>query len=248
MWGTSSHYESINSYADAERVYNSIKPLRGHPDFRPLERRSIDCKSRIIKQGDEYIIRLYRTDIVRYFKDGSVFVSTGNWSTQSTAAAISAMSPFSCWCSKGSVVVRAHDLKRFVLPSGGLLFVGGQPVNPPVAVQHKTRIKKAEARQARKFFAEVPKMITAFSAAFEGGTKPEFAAAITGRMEVEELSGEQAASIAWYYVQAPWGYVTRKQTITNNPDKGIKEFWTAVYKAYDLIESYETELPFGEVP
>lgn len=259
MWGYSSNYPSINNYAEAERVYNNTAPLRGRPDFRPLDSRSSRAKSQIIKQGDDYTIRLYSTDIVTYKPDGSVFVTTGGWSTSSTRAAISIMSPLSAWSSQGytAVAVRVGryvpvEAKRFILPRSGLLFTPdaeGQlmPVNPPTAVQRKKRVKREEAKAVRKYFKQVPVYIEAFSKAFAGGHKPLVTAHSLVCNVSQLLDEETASNIAWVFVCEEWNYVTGKRAIVNQPKEAVAAFWRAVYDARGLVEEYEVSLPYGVV-
>lgn len=260
MWGQSSNYPSISSYEDAKRTYENTKPVRGHPDFRPLVRRSIDCPSQIIKQDDQYVIKLYRTDLVTYFPDGSVFVSTGGWSTPSTRAAISAMSPFSAWSSKGdtAVAVRSGSYMRsqqaFFLPGAGLLFKPDAegalvPVNPPTAVLRKTRVKREEAKAARKFFKPVETYIKAYSRAFAGGEagmKPRIGT-LRDVFASGVLSDETASDIARAYLAAGWNFVTGRQIYTGDAKAGCTGFWRAVYAKLSLTEDYEVPLPYGTV-
>lgn len=258
MWGCSSNYPSISSYEEAKRIYENTKPLRGHPDFRPLDRRSIDCNSQIIKQDDRYIIKLYRTDLVTYFPDGSVFVSTGGWSTPSTRAAISAMSPVSAWSSKGdtAVAVRAGSYVRsqqaFLLPRRGLSFVPKDgtlvPVNPPTATLRKTRVKREKARAARKFFKPVETYIKAYSRTFAGGEvatvqRTDLAAVFASG----ELPDETASNSALCFLATKWDFATRRSTYTGNAKSSCDAFWKAVYAALDLIEDYEVPLLYGTV-
>lgn len=259
MWGTSSNYPSISSYEEAKRTYEGTKPLREHPDFRPLDRRSKDAKSQIIKRGDEYIVRLYSTDIVTYFPDGSVFVSTGGWSTPSTRAAISAMSPLSAWSSKGdtAVAVRSGSYVRsqqaFLLHRDGLLFKPNAesilvPVDPPAAVLRKTRVKREEAKAARKFFKPVEAYIKAYSKAFAGGEVTTARRSDLAKVFASGvLSDETASDLARVYLEATWDYVTRRNTYTGDAKAGCTEFWKAVYAKLNLIEYYEVPLPYGVV-
>lgn len=261
MWGVSSNYPSISSYADAERVYNNTKPLRGTTDVRPLDRRSINAKSKITKQGEDYVITLYRTYIVRYFKDGSVFISTGGWSTPSTRAALSCMSPFSAFSSKGDTAVAVRcgmyvgaSAPRFILPSSGLLFKKNEegkfvPVNPPPAVLRKTRVKRVEARAARKYFKQVPKLIEVYGAAFAGGVVIETRAVRFNSYTDEVLDEADASNIAMAYLSRAWSWDgVSTARYTNDPVEAVRRFWVDVYRQLDLIEAYTVELPYGEVP
>lgn len=258
MWGTARIDATCNSYAKAELKYNNTKPVRG-TTVRPVGcRRSRYAKARIEKQDESYVLYLWRTPIVTYHKDGSILLNSGGWYTQSTAVAISALSPLTCWTSKGELIV-AHrrgdyaNMQRFVVPREGLLFKPDeagklQPVDPLVAVQRKTRVKRGEAKIARAYFKQVPVFIKAFSAAFEGGQKPQVGWPRLNLRDLNEpLAEEDAVNIAWFFVGERWGYIAGTSTIINNPDRSIATFWKQIYAELDLIEDYEVPLPYGEV-
>lgn len=247
MWGCSSNYPTIGSYQAAARVYADIKPLRGKPDFRPLDARSSRAKSQIIKVGDDYIIRLYNTNIVRYRPDGSVLLDCGSWVTVATATAMSAMSPYSAWCSKGNLVVRCPD-GRFIIPGAGLeIDAQGVPKNPEVAVLRKKLVNRVLAKQVRAHFKQVPVMIRAYSAAFNGGdaTNPVHRPVREADMATP-LSEPDASAIAMGCLDWDWGYATAVPTYSgvDTTDK----FWRDVYRVFGVIEQHETPLPYGEVP
>jgi len=244
MWGVGRRLKSIVSYEEAESIYGATTPLKGRPNFRPLDRRSSRASTDIRKVGDDYIVRMYSTDIVRYLADGSIFLDRGVWPTLATAAALSASSPFACWTHYGEVIVRSASLKRFVLHSKGLLFVNGEPVDPPVAVQHKTRVNRDKAKKVRTFFKDVPRFIKTFSAMCAGQPLPKGVRAmcIDSAWGLDGVLDEMdAAALAWGYVKAVTVHVT------NNPVASTADFWKAAYSAFDVIEAYDVELPFGEV-
>ena|SRR3990167_2926666 len=251
MWGVSNKCRNISSYDEAKRVCESIKPLRDRPNFRPLDMRSSRVVTDIRKVGEDYIIKMYNTEIVTYRPDGRIFLDRGGWPTVATASAMSASSPFACWVQKGEIIVRSASLKRFVLPRAGLLFVEGEPVDPPAAVQHKTRVKRELARQARSFFKAVPKLMASFAALCAGQPRP----ADVKKLRVNRiwdlegvLDEADAGALAWYYL----GMVCLRSSgngYTVNPAQksAIAHFWKEAYDALDVIEEYDIELPFGEV-
>jgi hypothetical protein len=258
MWGCSSKYPSVRSYGDAMMLYSRTKPLRGRPDFRPLDARSSRAKAQIIKQGEDYIIRLYRTDIVRFHANGDIYVSTGGWDSQATSAAIGEMSPFPCWKQKNNTVVKCGPHK-FIVPSNGLLFKktpeGYVPENPPVATRAKKRVLKAEARAAGKFFAAVPKYIKSFGALYpDDNPNPIEKFNLRALLDAgDELDDETAARIglnSLKYEIASWttngaGKFTANQRVLVGPS--ITQFWKRVYADCGLVEEYDVELPYGEV-
>lgn len=250
MWGTTSNFPSINSYEDAKRKYENTKPLRGRPDFRPLEARSSRAKAQILKSGENYVIRLYNTDIITYKSTDEIILYTGGWNSATTAVAISSMSPFACWMHEGNTIVRMPDLKRcyWLSHTGtGLTIKDGQPVNPVMASITKTRVRKAEAKAARKYFAEVPKLIESLSALLDGKPKPahDHSGVLRCFESGEPLQHEDIANMALGVLRLVWaigGYV-----VDGDSKKSIARFWRDVYLQLGLIETYHVELPLGEV-
>lgn len=84
---------SIADYAAAQERYADIKPIRGSHDTRPLGKRQAQ-HMRIEKDGDVYHAALYRSRCVSYYPDGVIALSSGGYSTISTAVFIDAVSPF----------------------------------------------------------------------------------------------------------------------------------------------------------
>jgi hypothetical protein len=258
MWGTSNNYPSIWNYEQAKETYDEIKPMRGTTDLRPLDRRSANAKSRIRKAGDNYVITLYRTDILTYYPNGDIHVCSGGYNSQSTRAAISAMSPIGAFNSQGSLAVSARDtnlkagMGSFMMKSKGLLFKRDgegnlRPVDPPVAFENKVRVKKVEAREKRKYFKSVPKLIEVYSAAFVGGEVTTAHIPKWDSYSDPVLDEVDATAIAMQYVQRLYDHRTRMQRYVNNPKAGIAAFWKDVYQHYELNERYQVELPYGEV-
>jgi hypothetical protein len=95
--------------------------------------------------------------------------------------------------------------------------------------------------------------IKAFSAAFEGGQKPEGMSMSVLRHEMgsSPLSDEDAMKIAWGAAPTRWTGIVGGGacwTIANTPDVAIAAFWKEVYAEFNVIEHYGVELPYGEVP
>lgn len=90
-----------SSYKWYENKYNTTKPIRGRKeDVRPIGQRRRDWEtitSRDVEGGKSYIAKLYHTDCVEYYPDGSIMVRCGQWSTPTTAEFIHEHSPFRCF-------------------------------------------------------------------------------------------------------------------------------------------------------
>lgn len=258
MWGYSNNYPSIWNYERAKETYDEIKPMRGTANLRPLERRSSNAKSRIRKVGDNYVIRLYNIDILTYYPNGDIHVCGGGRSSQATHDAISTISPIGAFNSQGSTAVAVRDtnlnagMGSFILPQGGLLFKRDgegnlRPVDPPVAFKNKVRVRKVEARERRKYFKQVPKLIEAYSAAFDGGEAPAQHTPNWSSYNDLVLDEADATTIAMMYIPRRYEWQTHCDAYANNPTRGIAAFWRAVYQHYGLHERYQVELPYGTV-
>ena len=249
MWGTSNALPSITSYAEAKRVYENTKPIRGNPAFRPLDRRSIYAKGSIKQVGDNYVIQLYRTDIVTYYPNGDVLLNTGNYGTISTASAIGQVSPFSCWTSQGRVCVcNRYNRQGSFLVQPTLLFKRDaegiyRPENPPIAGVRKTRVLKDKAKIARDIFKQVPIFIETFSKVFVGGVKPT-TGIFDPQFKCDSVSEEYAVKLAWAYVRTEGWQDPR---IVDDAEGVITAFWKDVYNKRGVIEQYTVDLPLGEV-
>lgn len=241
-------YPSISSYAGAKRVYESIRPIRG-TNIRPLGYRSKHNSSVIEKDGDNYIIKLYHTDVVTYRPDGSVVLRTGGWHTQSTAQAIDETSPYRCRSVRGSLVASC---------SHGSFFIGdrlefdpqGKPVDPTPATIHKQVVNRAKAKQVRKYFAAVPGYIRAFQSAFAGGTKPEQKMFVFQPFGDTPLSDEGAIAAAWLAVPEDYNFVPGvipERRIIDLGEQSVTQFWKDIYDDWDVVEEHTLKLPYGVV-
>ena len=97
MFGINTNYlPTVRSYDEAKIHYDSIKPIRGSDNLRPLGKRS---KQHMMltegsnEHGHYYAAKLYSTECVRWYRDGRIQVRADGYSTQSTAGFIHAVSP-----------------------------------------------------------------------------------------------------------------------------------------------------------
>ena len=259
MWGTSSNYPSIRNYAQAARMYEHTKPLRGTTDVRPLDRRSRGAKCFIEKHGDVYSIRLYNTIIVSYEPDGSFWVNHGGWVSVSTAAAISAMSPVTAWRQRGALVVSAARYNyaggnKFIVPSGGLRFNLGasgesEPANPPVAQATKKLVDKARAKRVREYYKPVVKYIETMGAFLAGtpvATAEDAAPAGCSLPESGVIDDERAAQLAVRSLYTTYTYGSGRMYV-DNAKGSTTALWRTLYDIHGVYYEQTTDLPYGKV-
>ena len=104
-------------YEQYKKRHDEIKPIRGRStDVRPIGARRRDWE-RFEMDGDVVCIRLYHTQVVRYYPDGRVGVQCGGWVTPTTAAFIQKHSPFVC-CKRFNKLWVYAD-KCYPLPDNG---------------------------------------------------------------------------------------------------------------------------------
>jgi len=74
----------MRSYEKAERVEQSIKPIRGRtPECKPLGKRR-NTWVNIRKQDEQIVCKLYSTDVIKFHKDGLIEVNMGGWASPTT--------------------------------------------------------------------------------------------------------------------------------------------------------------------
>lgn len=83
----------MSTYADAVRWESEVKPIRGRAEeCKPLGARN-KSYANIRKEDDDIVIRLYRTDIVRYRPNGTIIVNQGGHESMTTRKYLNAILP-----------------------------------------------------------------------------------------------------------------------------------------------------------
>ena len=92
----------MRSYKRAKEQYDSITPIRGSNNFRPLGDRRKHHHQRIIEVAPRngagaagIACVLYRTACVTYYEDGTIHLNHGGYTSQSTCTFINRISPVS---------------------------------------------------------------------------------------------------------------------------------------------------------
>lgn len=83
----------MTTYADAVRWEAEVKPIRGRAvECKPLGARN-KSHANIRKDGDDIVVCLYCTDIVRYKPNGTIIVNQGGHESQTTRKYLNAILP-----------------------------------------------------------------------------------------------------------------------------------------------------------
>lgn len=83
MFGRTDRYsKKIKTYEEALAHEAAVKPIRGKT-IKPLYRRR-DTHLTIRKEGEEVVIQMYATDIVKYRPNGDIYVEINGWTSMTT--------------------------------------------------------------------------------------------------------------------------------------------------------------------
>ena len=89
MYGGLTDMPQLRSYEQALKHYESIKPIRGSDNLRPICATTNGRRKKhmqIIKRDDAIACRLYDTDVLTFYKDGVVEYYSGGYISNSTHA------------------------------------------------------------------------------------------------------------------------------------------------------------------
>ena len=107
---TVNHVPTILTHAQAKRIFEKIKPIRGR-DIRPLGARRDADTYHIRMNGDDVECVLYKTPVVTFHTDDTITIKTDGWNSVSTHQFIWAITACNCWGSAGKTVVKVGNAK-----------------------------------------------------------------------------------------------------------------------------------------
>ena len=106
MYGGLTDMPQLRSYEQALKHYESIKPIRGSNNLRPICATTNGRRKKhmqIIKRDDAIACRLYDTDVLTFYKDGVVEYYSGGYISNTTHAFASSIFNHVHFCTKQSV-------------------------------------------------------------------------------------------------------------------------------------------------
>ena len=107
---TVNNVPTILTHAQAKRIFEKIKPIRGR-DIRPLGARRDADTYHIRMNGDDVECVLYKTPVITFHTDDTITIKTDGWNSVSTRQFIWAITGCNCWGSRGKTVLRVGALK-----------------------------------------------------------------------------------------------------------------------------------------
>jgi hypothetical protein len=152
----------LSSYEYYKKQWEQIKPIRGRTEVvKPISQRRRTWETIEKLSEDVYACRLYNTDVVKYYPDGSIGFTAEQWSTPLSAEFMSMHSPFGCYKKHSKLWVQvygktAEDTKHYPVPREGELrlyaeMVGGQVLYAPkeTITIKKSVVDRTKAKDAR---------------------------------------------------------------------------------------------------
>lgn len=149
----SDRFPRMRQHWQALGIHNRIRAFeRGkNKGTKPLAERRRHWLS-IRKDGNDVVVRLYNTDIIRYKSDNTIIVRQGGWSTSTTHETIGAIlgttvyrSKCKDWirCGDNTYLLRANADNLFNTEDGGLTPIN--PTYPQIHLLNREEYKKARA-------------------------------------------------------------------------------------------------------
>ena len=172
-FGTSFNF-SVRSFEQIENRYNSTKPVREKDrgiqrDIRPMNHRT-NKHIRVEKvSDDEYGCVLYGTRVLSYLRDGSIKLTTGGYSTQSTSMFMGSCLPDNWYASRiqGALHVYQYEIKKYYIVGKEPLIIKDYATDNPVVVSGAVvPTKKVVNRELTKVKRAVYKPFLAFAQGF----------------------------------------------------------------------------------
>ena len=169
----------LSSYEYYKKQWEQIKPIRGRAEVvKPISQRRRTWETIEKLSEDVYACRLYNTDVVKYYPDGSIGFTAEQWSTPLSAEFMSMHSPFGCYKKHSKLWVQVYgktdaDTKHYPVPREGELrlyaeMVGGQVLYAPketITIKKSVvdRVKAKDARLKLKGFLDWSKTFNKLS-------------------------------------------------------------------------------------
>lgn len=147
------------TYADAKRIHDDTKPIRGRsPEIRPLgARRDVGTYS-VRMNGEDVEFVLYKTPVITYRPNGDVVVKTDGWCSVSTHQFISQVLNVNCYGSRSNTVLHLRGQGRHVIPKDKSITMNyAMSGNWHITQSHaifEHRINRKAANAVRKKYAD----------------------------------------------------------------------------------------------
>jgi hypothetical protein len=150
MFGIETNFANVSNYREAFSTWNNARPWKGKTgqhDERPLDKRTKKHMSVRMGNDEQIIFRLFRQDVVTYYKDGTIGLQ--KYSSQSTDRFANRLTPdgVTCWFNTKPYGLIVLWNKRWEEWHGGS---NDEPTPKPtiyrLSDQHEIKLQKGEGR------------------------------------------------------------------------------------------------------
>jgi len=162
------------SYERADIYERRIEPIRGNgrnAGIKPIGKRALthmtirrerNVTSPLGNVGMAIMCKLYDTDCVTFYEDGSSKLATGGWATQSTIMFIDALIEYRTWVghapqSNGKMLYTKNGNEKYVWEGSLYLDPDSIPLNDGLCVVH--RVNRKAMNEVRKLNAPFRKYV-----------------------------------------------------------------------------------------
>jgi hypothetical protein len=210
----------LSAYEYYKKKWEDTKPIRGRAEVvKPISQRRRTWETIEKLSEDVYACRLYHTDVVKYYPDGSIGFTAEQWSTPLSAEFMTMHSPFYCYKKHSKLWVKvwgeeAGQEKHYPVPETGELRLHPEVKNGQVLYAPKEtitikksvvdRVKAKEVREKLRGFLDWAKTFNKLS---DGWI----------RHETREQFGTYKT--AWW--RATWDYGLPENTIQGNWNRDV---------------------------
>jgi hypothetical protein len=205
----------IRSFEDAQKKYESTKPIRGRGDetIRPLSDRSAVDTYSIRKKTDgannvSYECWMYKTPVITYNENGTIVFDMGSWPSASTRTFISEVAGFPCGIKDGVSYVHVPGIGNVVMPDRGptaIRFIAGKwelVISMPVfEVQMQRKAANAVRARYKEFIDYVDNVLKLRVEHNKWGTVEIIT--FTAQEFEDQLKGTLAWGKDWPYLTEP---------------------------------------------
>ena len=165
-YATVTRVPRVTNYADALKIHDGVKPLRGRsPEIRPLgDRRDAD-KYHIRKNGEAIELVLFQTPVITFMPEGEVALFVNGYNTPSTHQFIHRVLGIPASGVRGKTLLGVGD-SRYILGDGETLRLrlnesgGWCPLNP--TTQYGWKLNRKATTNVRNIYADFYKYLKGF--------------------------------------------------------------------------------------
>jgi hypothetical protein len=132
------------NYEQAEQQYKKARTFKGE------KRKKLERNTYLLKEGEDYCVRLHQTIVVRIQPDNTCILNSGGWFTPTTKDRINRFSPKEIGLSQSNKVWYLNNGSEYF--DGIIVTENGQVINP-LPIEHTENLDK-KRKQLNKMISD----------------------------------------------------------------------------------------------